>query len=353
MKKVSLISLFILISTLLFGQAVEVDRPVAVIKLHKTEVLPQSKYIRYENTMKLQKQGVELSQDEKVQLLDVLINQILVRQDAETLGIAVSDEEVLPAAMEGLSMELQQLGQIPAGAVLTDPAQFRALLEQNGHDYDLYIENAKNSLLIEKYITETRRDDFMNMPGPDDEAIEGFYNQNIAQFAQPEYVLISQIFFSLGEGSDKTAVKAKAEDLYRKISGGQLNFDEVVKEEGDNFPFTQVKGQPFTVAKADGQAAQYFGESFTDALFADKEISRVYLLESNVGFHIVRLDQHKEAGVLKLDDRITPMQEITVRDYLSRMIYSQMQQELYAKLQMEVVLDLREKSEVKTFEDAL
>ncbi len=352
MKKSALLVILFTLIAQIFGQTLA-DRPVAVVKLHKTEVLPQTKFRRYEQTMKMQKKGVDLTLDEKKQLLDVLINQLLVRQDAAKLGISVSDEEVLPAAMQGLSMELQQMGQIPAGAVLTDPEQFKKLLVENGHDYDLYLENTRNSLLIEKYITQTRRNDFDSLPAPDSKTIEEFYNQNIAQFAQPEYVMVSQIFFAVKTGDDKASVKKKGEDLFRKITGGQISFDDAVKENGDDFPFTKIKGQPFTVARADAQAAKYFGQAFTNELFAGKEVSRIYFMESAVGFHIVKIADHKQASVLGVDDRINPMQEITVRTYLSQIIMNQMRQQLYARLQQEVVQDLRSRSEVNTFEDAL
>ena len=352
MKKISLFFLFSLLMGSLFAQSFN-DRPVAVIKLHKTEALPQTKYRRYEKTMVLQNKGVELTLDEKKQLLDVIINQMLVKQDSESLGITVSDDEVLPAAMQGLSLELQQMQQIPAGAMLNDPEQFKRLLVDNGHDYDLYLENTKNSLLIQRYITQTKKSDFENMPGPDDKTVQDFYNQNIGQFAQPEYVLLNQIYFKAAEGDDRSAVKKRAEDLYRRISAGNVSFDDVSKEEGDDFPFTQVKGQPFTIARADSQANEVFGQEFTNSLFEGKEPSLVYLLESKIGFHIIRIGDHREARVLGIDERINPMQEMTVRNYLVQIITSQMEQQLYGRLQQQVVQDLRSRSEVTIFEEAL
>ena len=352
MKRISLVFLQFILLAGLFGQSFS-DRPVAVIKLHKTEALPQTKFRRYEKTMTLQKGGEDLSLEEKKQLLDVIINQMLVKQDAETKGISVSEEEILPAAMQTLSRDLQQMNRIPAGAVLKDPEQFKQLLVENGQDYDLYLENTRNSLLVERYISQTRRSDFEDMEGPGEKMIQDFYNQNIAQFAQPEYVLLSQVFFQLNEGADKASVKQKAEDIYRKISSGSVSFEDAVKDEGDNFPFTQVKGQPFTVARADGQAIQIFGEEFTNGLFEGKDQSKVYLMESKIGYHVIRISDHMEARVLGLDNRINPMQELTVRDYLTQVLYAQMQQQLYAKLQKEVVTDLRDRAEVTTFEDAL
>ena len=352
MKKISLVFLQLILLVGLYGQSFS-DRPVAVIKLHKTEALPQTKFRRYEKTMTLQKGGEDLTLEEKKQLLDVIINQMLVKQDAETKGISVSEEEVLPAAMQTLSRDLQQMNRIPAGAVLQDPEQFKKLLVDNGQDYDLYLENTRNSLLVERYIAQTRRSDFENMEGPGDKLIQDFYNQNIAQFAQPEYVLLSQVFFQLNGGGDKAAVKQKADDLYRKISSGSVSFEDAVKNEGDNFPYTQVKGQPFTIARADAQAIQIFGADFTNGLFEGKDQSIVYLMESNIGYHIFRINDHMEARVLGLDNRINPLQEMTVRDYLTQILYSQMQQKLYAELQKEVVADLRDRAEVTTFEDAL
>jgi hypothetical protein len=353
MKKlwVSLFLIFIMFA--LFGQSSITDRPVAVVKLHKTEVLPKTKFQRYEKTMMLQKQGAPLTMEEKKTLLDVLINQILVRQDAEKLGITVKEENVIPAAMQTLSLELQQAKQIPAGAVLTDPEQFKQLLVQNGYDYELYLENARNSMLIEMYVTQTKRAEFENMSDPALADIENFYNQNITQFVQPEHVMISQIFFSLTETSDKTAVKNKADDLYKKITSGTFSFDEKAKSEGDNFPYTQMKGQKFTIAKADKQAINLFGESFTNSLFSNKTTGHIYLLESKIGFHIVKLESYNEAHILSLNDKVTPLQEMTVLDYLTQMMRGQMQQQLYLQLQQQVVIDLRKRAEINTFEDAL
>ena len=353
MKKPALFLLVFLLIANLYGQMVEADRPVAVVKLHKTEVLPLTKYRLYEKTMKHQKKDVDLTHEEKVQLLNVLINQMLVRQDAVKLNISVNESDVLPAAMQQLSLELQQLQMIPAGAQLTDPVQFKQVLQQNGQDYDLYLENTKNSLLIEKYITQTRRSDFENIPEPDLKTIEGIYNKNSTQFAQPEYVLLSQIFFAASADGKKDGAKKNAEDIYRKITGGQLSFDNAVKDTGDDFPFTQIKGQPFTIVRSDEQAIKFFGESFTEDLFQNKEVSRIYLMESSAGFHIVRINDHKMAGVLGLDDRINPMDGMTVRDYLVLGVKNQLRQQLYAKLQQEVINDLRAKAEVNTFEDAL
>jgi parvulin-like peptidyl-prolyl isomerase len=353
MKKSALFVLVFMLIANLYGQMVQADRPVAVVKLHKTEVLPLTKYRLYEKTMKHQKQDVDLTQEEKVQLLNVLINQMLVRQDAEKLNITVNDSEVLPAAMKGLSLELQQMQMIPAGAQLTDPEQFKQLLLENGHDYDLYLENTRNSLLIERYITQTKRSDFENIPAPDAKTIEAFYNKYSTQFAQPEYVLISQIFFAASADGSKDMAKKKAEDTYRKVTGGQLSFDSAVKETGDDFPFTQIKGQPFTVVRSDEQAVNFFGNSFTDDLFAGKEVSRIYLMESTAGFHIVKINDHKMPGILTLDDRINPMEGMTVRDYLTQIIMNQLSQQLYAKLQQDVISDLRAKADVNTFEDAL
>lgn len=344
--------LFLVFLIPLFGQTSPMDRPVAVVKLHKTEVLPQTKFVRYKQAMMLQNGGKELSVEEKKQLLDVLINQMLVRQDAENRGIFVEEETVLPTAMQGLSLELQQAQRIPAGAVLTDPEQFKQLLVENGHDYDLYLENTKNSMLIENYVMQTKRDVFENMEMPSRSMIEDFYNQNISEFAQPEHIMIRQIFFSV-QDKDKGAVRDEATALFNRIVSGKENFDDLVKNRGDNFPYTQIKGQPFTIAKSDAQADKLFGEAFTDSLFLDTTKEKISLKESDIGFHIVRVEEYNKARILGLDDPLSNLQDVTVFEYLNQLVTVQLQQKLYVELQQAVVLELREKAEINTFEDAL
>lgn len=339
------------------AQTTLADRPVAVINLHRTEVIPQSKYEQYLNVMQLQNNGQELTMDEKKAILDVLINQLLVKQDAASRGISVDEEQVLQMAMQQLSMELAQAGLIPQGAILTDQDQFNQLLSSQGMNPDLYIDNIRNNLLIQAYIMQTRQDEFRNLEAPSDRDIRNYYNANIAMFAIPEYVQIRQIFFNTTEeGADLAAIRGNAQDLMRRLESGALTFDEALITEGDLFPLLQTRESPIFIAQGDGETMRVFGETFANGLFEEKTIGRPYFMESNVGFHIVVVDEKADADVRTLADTISPVQSETVRDFIVQVLYSSSQQALYAQLQQQVVIDLRElagEEGVRIFEEAI
>jgi len=351
------VSLLLFIACLpVMAQTTIADRPVAVVKLHKTEVIPQSKFEQYVQVIQNQNNGAQMTLENKKNILDIMINQILVKQDAQNNSIVINDSQVQQAAMEQLSMELQQAGMIPQGAVLNDINQFNQLLQQQGMNPSLYLENVKNNLIIQSYILQTHRNDFMAQGEPSEREVKSFYNSNIQMFAIPEYVQIRQIFFDLSEASDKAGVKNTARDLFRKLETGQEEFATALSTEGDLFPLNQERIQPLFIAQGDEESFKIFGEDFTNALFEGKDIGRPYLLESNIGMHIVVVDEWSEATIRTLDDTVSPVQTETVRDFIKQIVANQKQQQLYAQLQQQVVVDLREQAGdegIRVFEEAI
>jgi len=355
MKKIFL-ALFTLLAMSLTAQTTVADRPVAVVKLHKTEVIPQSKFEQYINVMQAQYGNVEFTMEDKKGILDVMINQILVNQDAENKNITLEDQQVKQAAMQQLSMELQQMGAIPAGAYLTDENQFEQVLTQQGMNVSLYLENTRNNLMIQQYIMQVYQSDFQAIQKPTDREIQNFYNGNISLFAIPEYVEMRQIFFDGTETDDMDGLRSEARALMNKIESGQVKFENALATEGDLFPSLQNRTQPLFVANGDEETVKIFGEDFAEALFEEHSLGRPYFFESGVGFHIIVFDDRKDAGIRKLGDPVSPMETTTVKDAITQMIYTEKQKALYAQLQQTLVLDLRERAGeegIRVFEEAI
>lgn len=357
MKK-SIIFISLLFS--LFMLQAQTDGPVAVVKLNRTEALTQSQFRWYEELTKLQKNGAELTLDEKKQLRDSLVDQMLLRQDADALGITVSDNDVLNAAMQNFSIALQQQGIQPVTDPLRYKTEYTKMIVAQGQSqamaekiYQFNLENIKNSLILQSYVRQTKRAELSDMGTPSEEILSKVYNQNIAQFVQPEYVLMNHIFYQADSITGIT-VKTEAEDLYRKITSGSVDFDEVVKTSGNLFPYSQVKGQPIMVARTDTQIVQVLGDTFVDALFVDDNNGKIIFLQSNMGFHIVRIDEYSPAKLLGMNDLILG-QQVSIMEYLSQNVQGQMEQNLLESLAVKVFPELRERAEITTdpFEGSL
>ena len=71
------------------------------------------------------------------------------------------------------------------------------------------------------------------------------------------------------------------------------------------------------------------------------------MIESGLGFHIVRVSVHNEGRILELDDRLTPEEPETVRDYIRSGLESQKLQNAYNTAVNELVETLRGEARVR------
>ena len=125
------------------------------------------------------------------------------------------------------------------------------------------------------------------------EQIKAYYDQNIAKFRQDEQRQASHIL--LKSAPDKAAAKAKAEEVLKQVKGGG-DFAALAKK------FSQDPG-----SAAQGGDLGTFGRSamvkpFEDAAFALKEGEISNLVESEFGFHIIKVVAVKGAKVKSFEE---------------------------------------------------
>lgn len=352
MKK-SLILLFIMITSFGAFAQTTLDSPIAEVRLNRLEVILLSKYQRYINV--LQREGSILNAEQKLQLLNTMVNQVLIDQDATQYNIFVTDQEVLEASMLQASQELQAVGAIPAGATLSDPIQFRQFVEGQGMEYELYLENTKRTLVQQRYVFARGQVEFQNLARPTFAEVNDFYNANITNFVVPEYMKVSQIYFDT-TAADVNIKRSEAESVFNQLNAGSLAFDDAHVTLGDVIAGAPSRGLPVTIPRGDQQASQLFGDLFLNQLFlGDKVIGRYYFLQSNIGFHIIRVDYHRMAGILALTDPISPNAPAnqTVQLLIEQQLYLMKQQELFARLQVSYVQELRSIAQITLHEDLL
>ena len=131
-----------------------------------------------------------------------------------------------------------------------------------------------------------------------DADIKGFYDQNQAKFGTPETRRASHILISAAKDAkdaDKAAAKAKAEDLLKQVQKNPADFAKLAT----------ANSQDPGSAKQGGDLG-FFGKAqmvkpFEDAAYALKpnEISAV--VQSDFGFHIIKLAEIKAAQVKPME----------------------------------------------------
>ena len=77
------------------------------------------------------------------------------------------------------------------------------------------------------------------------------------------------------------------------------------------------------------------------------------MLQSNIGFHIIRVTEKIPFRLLALDDPIPPQNNSTVRDQINAQLMQQRQAELYQQALLDLLSELKKKAEIRIFEENL
>ncbi len=338
MKKIVVfLSIAFLFTVSLWSQ----DMAVATVRLNKTEPIFKSK-LNETITALEQGQGRSLTAEEKKQILEQMIDQKLVVQAAEAdRSVSITDEEVLQAAMQIVSQQLQAVGAIPQGAFLTDQMQMRQVIQQQGGNYDEFMRTVREQLLSEKYITTRRQADFQSIGKATASELEDEYERNVRSFTVSKTVWFDQIFFKTYQSTPEEA-RAKgveAREVYRKLMNTSATFEDLVAQYSDDEISKARGGRVGPVMKSDATVEQLYGSEFMDQIFA-MEINQISpVMQSNVGYHIIRMKEKRAAQLLPIDDPEVKMQ-------LEQIIFARKYQEKFAQVTGEIVDSLRKQANI-------
>jgi peptidyl-prolyl cis-trans isomerase C len=132
--------------------------------------------------------------------------------------------------------------------------------------------------------------------------VEDFYKNNPDQFKQPEQVRASHILITVPEGADaavKAQAKTKAEQVLKDVKAGK-DFAALAREHSQD-PGSAVNGGDLGFF----QQGQMVGP-FNDVAFSLKPGATSGLVETQFGFHIIRV-------VAKQPARTVPLEEVRTR----------------------------------------
>ena len=233
--------------------------------------------------------------------------------------------------------------------------EFKQLLQQSGLTWEEYVDQLKKALLQQKYVMEKKRALFEKIARPSESEIEDFYQANKTAFVAPDMVRFKHIYIdtrNLTSADEKNKARSRAEEIARELQNGAAFDDLVVKYSDDKN--SRYKGGDFGYLRRDDQARrQLLGKDFFEAPFKMNvgEISGV--LQSNIGFHIIRVTEKIPFRLLSLDDPIPPQNNSTVRDQISAQLLQQKQAEFYQQALLDLLDELKKKAEIRIFEENL
>ncbi len=159
-----------------------------------------------------------------------------------------------------------------------------------------------------------------------------FYDQNSERMQRPEQVNVSHILIGLKQGAtdaEKAAAKKKAEDLLAKLKAGG-DFAQLAKDNSDDG------------SKAQGGDLGWVSKGttvppFDTAAFALKPGETSGVVESQFGFHIIRVKEHRPSGKAPFEEakaQITSyLKDSALRDALTKHVT-----ELRANAKVEVAI---------------
>ncbi|GFD81770.1 peptidylprolyl isomerase [Tenacibaculum sp. KUL118] len=299
-------------------------------------------------------------------VLDRLIAEKLIQQQASDMGLRVSDEQIREAIVE--MPEFQFGGQF-------DNERFQAILRQNGfqvadfRDY-LRVQMTQNQLAAAltnssfaldgevqqanalqrqtrnaKYVL-ISADEFAGSVEVTDADVEAFYNNNIASFDTEEKVKLAYIKLSVEDlkarvsvddaavrtyydnnissygteeerrvshiliesGDDVDGAREKAESLKAELDSG-ADFAALAKENSDD-TFSAENG-----GDLDFITPEMMDPAFNDAAFALANVGDISdVVETEFGFHIIKLTDIKEAQVKSYDEVASDIRDSLLYD---------------------------------------
>lgn len=292
-----------------------------------------------------QQQGGDPTSITPLAVLDNLIDNELWRQAAIREKISINDV-LVTQYLDNWRLQLEQ----QVGRALSDD-EFQNFVAESG-GLDVLKETIRQQLLVTACVDKLNPDWAKTVSVPAEKDITTFYRQNKAQFVNPENVKLSHIFIPYATGSDASKKnsenKALLEQVARYINYGTMTFEKAVQEYSQDTASKNVGGVIEGWLTIDDDASkQALGSTFFNTAF-DTEVGKISpVIESNGGYHILKVSAHNDFKILGLDDPLSPGTTTTVRQYITAGLTSQYQQLAYLNAISDTLADLRKQATIR------
>lgn len=330
-----------------------IAKTVATVRLHEPQIISSPQFTAFASVVARLGGSDTVAPEDCRRVLDTLVDQYLAEQEAVERRLTLTEAEIDQQMVEQRRQIEQQLG---LDRQLTDD-RWRALIQRDTRlTLEEYRERFAAGLVTQRLVAQMRPDWLQEVQSPSEEDLQAFYNLNIQQFVQPDMVLVLHIFFET-LGLDDAAVKQareRAEEALQELRDG-ASFDDLVVKYSDD-PSSRYSGGELGnryLRRDDAKVLETLGAAFLQTTFAVQAGEASQLVESQVGFHILKIDDRIAARLLTLDDPVTPRSPQTVRGQIAAFLAADRQGKAYQQAVQEVVTELREQSDIEIFENQL
>jgi len=274
-------------------------------------------------------------------VLDAMISDELLAQAMERDGYVLTDaqkNELLAAQKSNIEAQL--------GTSLTDE-QFAYVIQTNyGVDLEFFKEYLAEQYLVQSYVMTAKSDYFTETKlMPTTAEVESFYKKNKSSFISPENVKLAHIYFPYGD--DSAAALKKANDVSSQIKSGKITFEKAVTTYSEDKESITSGGDIGWLSIDDTDTMAYMGENFFEKVFELDAGDVSGVIESNAGYHIVKVSVHNDARILGIDDKTSPTETTTVRDYITSYLYQEKANAAYQEAFIALVADLKSQASIK------
>jgi peptidyl-prolyl cis-trans isomerase C len=215
-------------------------------------------------------------------VIEQLVVEELLSQKEKEKGIDVNQSE--------LDQEINK--QIAEQNLTID--EFKAMLKAYGTSFSDYEQNMRRKLMFEKLLE-------VEIAGktqkPTEDQAKAYYDENIQQFRNPEKIHTKHILIRPADSNDpnqaKAEAEAKAQKLLKQLQGG-ADFNDLAKQHSA-CPSGKNGGDLGMQAKGT------FVPEFEKAAYALKPGQLSDVVQTNFGFHIIKLIEHIDAETTSFD----------------------------------------------------
>lgn len=192
--------------------------------------------------------------------LDNLIQDTLIRQEADKKKVKVTDQDI--------DAEIKEIK-----TRFPDEAQFEEALKQNNLNLDQLKVQIRNNLLVNKL--------FEGQMDLSDEKLKDYFTKNQSRYDTPEQVEVSHILVEKKEDAEKILADLK----------GGADFAAVAKEKSTD-PGSKDKGGSLGFVSR----GQGLDKAFEDAAFKLDKGQLSDIVQSSFGYHIIKVTDKKTAA---------------------------------------------------------
>lgn len=296
MKRIALFALFFVFCAV-FGFAQANLQPAAIINLTKREPITVAQFrVEVERMEKAAvAAGRSLSDNDKKQILNAMIDERLLFQAAERDKVTVAENEINQRIQQLRAVANQQ-----AGRQVTDAEFSVAIRDQTGMDMSAFREQLRKQVILEKYLLFKNPNLADGIKPPTEAEILTMYNFSKSQLVRPDTVRITMI--EIAHGNDQIKARELANRLYNEIGSSPSKFDEVAARAQS--PNSGYQAGDIGYLPHNNEARQMVGDEFLGVAFALKqgEVSR--LINGSRSYQIIKITESFSMKILGLDDII-------------------------------------------------